>query len=93
MQESLRQEVSLSLDESMVHISFYKGNLALSRALGDFEFKVNENIKAEDQIVTADPEIIEHAYNPEDEFMVIACDGIPFYYYRNLGLHDEPRCG
>ena len=28
------------------------GNLALSRALGDFEFKNNKDLRAEDQIVT-----------------------------------------
>jgi protein phosphatase 2C family protein 2/3 len=59
----------------MVIIFNFLGNLALSRALGDFEFKNNENLKAEDQIVTANPDIIERAYNADDEFMVIACDG------------------
>jgi protein phosphatase 2C family protein 2/3 len=49
--------------------------LALSRALGDFEFKENHDIPPEQQIVTANPEITERQYNPEDEFIVIACDG------------------
>ncbi|KAM0753554.1 PP2C-domain-containing protein [Meredithblackwellia eburnea MCA 4105] len=52
------------------------GNLALSRALGDFEFKQNSNLDAEHQVVTADPDIIVHEPTPEDEFLVIACDGI-----------------
>lgn len=52
------------------------GNLALSRALGDFEFKQNNNLQAEQQIVTADPDIIQHTATPDDEFLVIACDGI-----------------
>ena len=52
------------------------GNLALSRALGDFEFKQNQNLPAEQQIVTADPEIEVHTSTAEDEFLVIACDGI-----------------
>lgn len=52
------------------------GNLALSRALGDFEFKQNRNLPAESQIVTADPDIITHTSTPEDEFLIIACDGI-----------------
>lgn len=51
------------------------GNLALSRALGDFEFKQNPNVDAEHQIVTADPDIIVHEHTPEDEFVVLACDG------------------
>lgn len=52
------------------------GNLALARALGDFQYKRNTNVPAEDQIVTANPEIIEHKITKDDEFLVIACDGI-----------------
>ncbi|KAI3620432.1 hypothetical protein CBS9595_002399 [Malassezia furfur] len=52
------------------------GNLALSRALGDFEFKQNSSLPAEQQIVTADPQVISHDYTGEEEFLVLACDGI-----------------
>ncbi|KDN52080.1 PP2C-domain-containing protein [Tilletiaria anomala UBC 951] len=52
------------------------GNLALSRAIGDFEFKQNTSLSAEAQIVTADPEIISHDVTGEEEFLVLACDGI-----------------
>ncbi|CAO3687560.1 unnamed protein product [Umbelopsis vinacea] len=52
------------------------GNLALSRALGDFEFKQNSSLPATEQIVTANPDIIEHQLGDEDEFMIVACDGI-----------------
>ncbi|KAJ9110563.1 hypothetical protein QFC20_002892 [Naganishia adeliensis] len=52
------------------------GNLALSRAIGDFEFKQNYSLDAEHQIVTADPEIISHKCDGEEEFLVLACDGI-----------------
>ena len=51
------------------------GNLALARALGDFEYKKNANISAEKQIITADPEIVEHKITDDDEFLIIACDG------------------
>jgi protein phosphatase 2C family protein 2/3 len=33
------------------------GNLNLSRALGDFEFKKNTNLTAEEQMITANPDI------------------------------------
>ncbi|KDQ11486.1 hypothetical protein BOTBODRAFT_35362 [Botryobasidium botryosum FD-172 SS1] len=52
------------------------GNLALSRALGDFDYKKDPKAQPEKQIVTADPEITEHIINEEDEFLVLACDGI-----------------
>ncbi|KAI9505838.1 phosphatase 2C-like domain-containing protein [Coemansia spiralis] len=52
------------------------GNLALSRALGDFEFKNNRTLSAEKQIVTAQPDVIKHALSVDDEFIVVACDGI-----------------
>jgi protein phosphatase 2C family protein 2/3 len=52
------------------------GNLALARALGDFEYKKNPKISAEAQIITCDPEIIEHDITEEDEFFIVACDGI-----------------
>lgn len=53
------------------------GNLALARALGDFQYKRNTNVSAEDQVITANPEIIEHKITKDDEFLVIACDGLP----------------
>lgn len=52
------------------------GNLALSRALGDFDFKKSVNKPPEEQIVTALPDITVHELSPDDEFLVLACDGI-----------------
>ncbi|KAI7903106.1 phosphatase 2C-like domain-containing protein [Cokeromyces recurvatus] len=52
------------------------GNLALSRAIGDFEFKQNSNLSPKEQAVTCFPDVIEHAITEEDEFFVLACDGI-----------------
>ncbi|KEY72010.1 hypothetical protein S7711_00029 [Stachybotrys chartarum IBT 7711] len=52
------------------------GNLALSRAIGDFEFKKSADLSPENQIVTAYPDVEEHDLTDEDEFLVLACDGI-----------------
>ncbi|KAI0761953.1 PP2C-domain-containing protein [Trametes elegans] len=52
------------------------GNLALARALGDFEYKKNASLGPEAQIITSNPEVIEHTITEEDEFVIIACDGI-----------------
>ncbi|KAJ6257146.1 hypothetical protein Dda_8032 [Drechslerella dactyloides] len=52
------------------------GNLALSRAIGDFEFKKSADLPPEQQIVTSFPDVVMHDLSDDDEFMVIACDGI-----------------
>ncbi|TPX33277.1 hypothetical protein SeMB42_g07505 [Synchytrium endobioticum] len=52
------------------------GSLALSRALGDFDFKTGQNLPPEEQIVTAYPDVTIHQMTDEDEFLVLACDGI-----------------
>lgn len=51
------------------------GNLALSRAIGDFEFKKGFDLPPESQIVTAYPDVKVHELTDEDEFLVLACDG------------------
>jgi len=52
------------------------GNLALSRALGDFVFKKNEKKGADEQIVTAYPDVTVHDITDDHEFILLACDGI-----------------
>ncbi|KAL8711324.1 MAG: hypothetical protein Q9220_004221 [cf. Caloplaca sp. 1 TL-2023] len=52
------------------------GNLALSRAIGDFEFKKSADLSPEQQIVTAFPDVVAHQISDDDEFLVVACDGI-----------------
>jgi len=52
------------------------GNLALARALGDFEFKKNYALTPDKQIITSNPDITVHDITEEDEFLVLACDGI-----------------
>lgn len=51
------------------------GNLALSRAIGDFEFKKKADLSPEQQIVTAFPDVVTHPLADGDEFLVVACDG------------------
>jgi len=53
------------------------GSLAVSRALGDYEYKGTQNMPSIEQQVSPEPEIFclkrDH---DRDEFLVIACDGI-----------------
>lgn len=59
-----------------VEFNRVNGNLALSRALGDFVFKKNDKKTAEEQIVTAYPDVVIKDITPDHEFIVLACDGI-----------------
>uniref|UniRef100_A0A915P9E0 protein-serine/threonine phosphatase n=1 Tax=Meloidogyne floridensis TaxID=298350 RepID=A0A915P9E0_9BILA len=59
-----------------VEFNRVNGNLALSRALGDFAFKTNKNLSAREQIVTACPEVETCTITEEHEFIILACDGI-----------------
>lgn len=52
------------------------GMLALSRALGDFEYKNNSLFKVKDQVVTAFPDVKTVPITNDTEFILLACDGI-----------------
>lgn len=52
------------------------GDLAVSRAVGDFVYKRCETQPADRQAVTAFPEIKAFERDPADEFVILACDGI-----------------
>ncbi|XP_049792766.1 probable protein phosphatase CG10417 isoform X4 [Schistocerca nitens] len=53
------------------------GGLNLSRAIGDHAYKQAEKLPPEEQMITALPDVRTLMIDPkEDEFMVLACDGI-----------------
>ncbi len=52
-----------------------EGNLAVSRALGDFEFK-DVGRAPEETKVTAKPDVIVHERTPSDDCLILACDGV-----------------
>lgn len=59
-----------------VQLNRVNGNLALSRALGDYVYKRNFRRPPQQQIVTAYPDVQIRQLNDDWEFIVIACDGI-----------------
>jgi serine/threonine protein phosphatase PrpC len=65
---------------------FDLGNLALARALGDFEFKKNYSLTPDKQIITSNPDITVHDITEDDEFVVLACDGEPLSKCRPMTL-------
>jgi protein phosphatase 1G len=53
-----------------------KGNLNLSRSLGDLEYKQNKKLPAEDQMITANPDVVVESLTNDVNFIILACDGI-----------------
>jgi serine/threonine protein phosphatase PrpC len=52
------------------------GNLNLSRSLGDLKYKTNKSLKPEEWPITANPDIMAVDLQPEDDFIIMGCDGI-----------------
>ena len=61
---------------SSVSAKRVNGDLAVSRAFGDFCYKQAKNVEAAKQAVTVDPDFIIHERTENDEFLILACDGI-----------------
>ena len=53
-----------------------KGNLNLTRGLGDLEYKTNKKLKPEEQIITSNPDILIEDLTNDIDFIIVACDGI-----------------
>jgi len=52
------------------------GNLNLSRSIGDLQYKKRTDLPQEEQMICSTPDIIVKQRSADDEFLVIACDGI-----------------
>lgn len=59
-----------------VVIQRINGSLAVSRALGDYEYKSDVGLGQCEQLVSPEPEIFCQDRKENDNFLVIACDGI-----------------
>ena len=53
------------------------GNLNLSRAIGDLEYKKNPKIKPEEQLISAMPDVrVINMESGEDSYILMGCDGV-----------------
>lgn len=52
------------------------GNLNLSRSLGDMKYKQNKELKPSEHPITALPDVLVQNLSPDDQFLLIGCDGI-----------------
>ncbi|XP_077919901.1 putative protein phosphatase 1N isoform X5 [Halichoerus grypus] len=60
----------------IIHRRRLEGSLAVSRALGDFAYKGAPGRPPELQLVSAEPEVTALARQDEDEFLLLASDGV-----------------
>lgn len=68
------------------------GGLNLSRSFGDFDYKQNSKLSYAQQMITCKPDIKQVARSPDDEFIILGCDGIWEKYVENSqGLIDMIR--
>ncbi|OEU19417.1 protein serine/threonine phosphatase 2C, partial [Fragilariopsis cylindrus CCMP1102] len=66
----------INLASGFVKCKRVDGDLAVSRGLGDFSYKSNGLLPVEQQKVIPNPEFVIYPRSKDDEFMVLACDGI-----------------
>jgi len=52
------------------------GSLAVSRALGDFDYKTDQNRLPTEQLVSPEPDVTCLKRDPDDQYICLACDGI-----------------
>jgi len=76
--ERIRRAGGCVVEQRCPHGSLYRvnGDLSLSRAIGDLRYKQNSVLPPQDQLITCTPDVLTYARQPNDEFMVIACDGV-----------------
>lgn len=52
------------------------GNLNLTRSLGDLKYKERKHLSAEEQAITANPDVTVHDLADDIDFIIMGCDGI-----------------
>lgn len=76
------QVIEVPLDEnttvSKVHMTkkLKTSELAMSRSLGDFEFKAKRELPSDRQAVVAIPEVVTRERSEHDALLIVACDGV-----------------
>lgn len=58
------------------HFGRINGNLNLSRSIGDLKYKQVPGIPPHDQMITAEPDVMQICLLGDDEFLILGCDGI-----------------
>merc|ERR1712146_17189 len=60
----------------IVQVKRVDGDLAVSRAFGDFQYKTRTDLPPEQQKVSCEPDVRIHKRTPADDILLVACDGL-----------------
>ncbi len=52
------------------------GGLNLTRSFGDFDYKRNDTLPYNEQMITCKPDVKSYERSAKDEFIIVGCDGI-----------------
>lgn len=74
--DNAEEEARIKKAHHFVSESRVDGNLALSRAFGDFQFKDQGGLTPHQQAVSCFPDVTRRNRNKDDQFIMLACDGI-----------------
>jgi len=74
------------------------GELAMSRAMGDFQYKMNPKLGPGEQMVTCFPDLAVHKRCGDDEALILVCDGVSdvidnddaLMYVNDISLGEAP---
>jgi protein phosphatase 1B len=70
------EQARIEAANGSVALSRVNGDLAVSRALGDFSYKQMAHLPPEAQQVSPEPEFQVQERSPDDQFLILCCDGI-----------------
>jgi len=66
------------------------GELAMSRAMGDFRYKGKNDLPPQEQLVISKPDVISEKRDAaNDEFLVVACDGVGLFQQSRTLRHRQ----
>jgi serine/threonine protein phosphatase PrpC len=74
--ENTDERLRIERAGGMVEENRVNGSLNLSRSIGDFEYKNRKDLDYKQQMVIVDPDIKKVARQANDQFIILACDGI-----------------
>eukprot|EP00331_Platyophrya_macrostoma_P003728 CAMPEP_0176431492 /NCGR_PEP_ID=MMETSP0127-20121128/14844_1 /TAXON_ID=938130 /ORGANISM="Platyophrya macrostoma, Strain WH" /LENGTH=353 /DNA_ID=CAMNT_0017813509 /DNA_START=219 /DNA_END=1280 /DNA_ORIENTATION=+ len=74
--ETDEERVRIEAAGGKVENNRVNGQLAMSRAIGDYSYKQQSERKVDEQLVIPTPDVVTQQRTAEDRFVVVACDGI-----------------